>query len=406
MFLRAVAAFRERITLRILLLVSLVFRLALLLYGEWQDSRFAVKFTDIDYHVFSDASRHVIHGDSPFLRATYRYTPLLAFMLVPNHLLFFSFGKTLFIFCDLLVGFIINEILRLKGVKRHSRLLSVSVWLLNPLTATVSARGNAESFLAVLVLLSLLCLLRGRVTLSAVSYGAAVHVKIFPAIYSLPILLYLQDRDNPTPRGSCNEPLFKPSGSVVSLLKWIRGFPNVHQLRYVVVSTAVFFSLTGIFYLLYGSEFVHEAYLYHVTRRDIKHNFSPYFYLLYLIQGTGLSLPVGLLAFLPQVGLLLAAAISLHRDIVFCCFVQTFVFVTFNKVCTSQYFLWYLCLLPLVLPFSNMGLRQWTAITTLWFTGQVRMCTMRENLFFNYIHVGHAVCNVDSYFLKPSILKV
>ena len=95
----------------------------------------------------------------------------------------------------------------------------------------------------------------------------------------------------------------------------------------------------------YGSEFVHEAYLYHVTRRDIKHNFSPYFYLLYLIQGTSLSLPVGLLAFLPQVGLLLAAAISLHRDIVFCCFVQTFVFVTFNKVCTSQvYYIDIMCI--------------------------------------------------------------
>ena len=251
MFLRAVAALRERITLRVLLLVSLVFRLALLLYGEWQDSRFAVKFTDIDYHVFSDASRYVIHGESPFLRATYRYTPLLAFMLVPNHLLFFSFGKVLFILCDLLVGLIINEILRLKGVKRHSRLLSVSVWLLNPLTATVSARGNAESFLAVLVLLSLLCLLRGRVTLSAVTYGAAVHVKIFPAIYSLPILLYLQDRDNPGAGSSCHKRLFKPSSSVVSLLlKRTRGFPNVQQLRYVVVSSAVFFSLTGIFYLL------------------------------------------------------------------------------------------------------------------------------------------------------------
>ena len=86
----------------------------------------------------------------------------------------------------------------------------------------------------------------------------------------------------------------------------------------------------------YGSEFIQEAYLYHVTRRDIKHNFSPYFYLLYLIQGTRLSLPVGLLAFLPQASLLLTAAIRLHRDILFCCFVQTFLFVSFNKVCTSQ----------------------------------------------------------------------
>ena len=241
---QAVAAFGERVTLRVLLLVSLFFRVALLLYGEWQDARFAVKFTDIDYHVFSDASRHVFQGESPFLRATYRYTPLLAFMLVPNHLLFFSFGKLLFIICDLLVGFITYEILRLKGVKRHSRLLSVTVWLLNPLTATVSARGNAESFLAVLVLFSLLCLLRGQLTLSALAFGAAVHVKIFPIIYSLPILLFLQDSGS-----SGQGPQFNLNTSD-SLLKIVLRFPNISQLRYVAVSVALFLSLTGIFYLL------------------------------------------------------------------------------------------------------------------------------------------------------------
>ena len=47
----------------------------------------------------------------------------------------------------------------------------------------------------------------------------------------------------------------------------------------------------------------------------------------------------------------------------FCLFCQTFIFVVYNKVCTSQYFLWYLSLFPLVIP--RLQLTKYEAITSL-----------------------------------------
>ena len=159
----------------------------------------------------------------------------------------------------------------------------------------------------------------------------------------------------------------------------------------------------------YGWEFVNQAYVYHLTRKDIHHNFSMYFYMLYLTQGSWLSSLAGMVTFLPQFLLVQAAAVVLHQDPPFCCFIQTLIFVTFNKVCTSQvsclpvsllasihykagtprsslcsetftylssqYFLWYLCFLPISL---NQTCLQWAeAVTmaTLWFIGQVKQCS-------------------------------
>lgn len=58
---------------------------------------------------------------------------------------------------------------------------------------------------------------------------------------------------------------------------------------------------------------------------------------------------LGLWAFLPQLVLLLAYALALHKHLPMCWLLQTMAFVAFNKVSTAQYFLWYFSLVPLVL---------------------------------------------------------
>ena len=36
-----------------------------------------VKFTDIDYKIYTDAAEQILKGDSPYDRHTYRYSPLV-----------------------------------------------------------------------------------------------------------------------------------------------------------------------------------------------------------------------------------------------------------------------------------------------------------------------------------------
>ncbi|KAJ3354993.1 hypothetical protein HDU83_004164 [Entophlyctis luteolus] len=346
------------------LVAAIALRVLLAAFGFVQDTvlRSPVKYTDIDYAVFSDAASLVRNGLSPYLRATYRYTPLLA------HALALVNGKFLFCACDLLAAFFISKInICIANKQRHSPVrlnsqstprtksrnrkhavqdiqssrninitLEASLWALNPFVAVISTRGNAESIIAALVLATVWALLENRIVFAAIVFGLAVHLKLK---FSELMATAQQDWNR------------KDSKSIMSFFSRAR-------LTFGIISASVFIILGMIFYSMYGHEFLEHTYLYHITRQDHRHNFSAYFYYLYLASTSSDSKLSGLLAFAPQVAVSSFVAISAakHGDIAFALFAQTFAFVMLNKVVTSQYFMWYMCFLPIVLQQSELVL--------------------------------------------------
>ncbi|KAJ1678181.1 GPI mannosyltransferase 1, partial [Spiromyces aspiralis] len=310
---------------------GLALRLGMLLYGLWMDTHFAVKYTDIDYHVFTDAARYVFDGHSPYLRSTYRYTPLLAWALTPNMWLNPSFGKLLFIAFDCVVGYLIHRILIMRGVGAKQSTMLAALWMLNPQVANISSRGSAESMIGAATLLSFYCLMKKQLGTSAVIFGLAVHLKLYPIIYALPLLVVLDKPVfEPRPPRSSSPPC---SGSIIERLV---GWSNIYRVKFAIISASTFFALNLLMFYIYGYEFLDETYLYHVVRKDHRHNFSIWFLPIYLnLQNQSDSL-IGLASFVPQLLVVAVLGVKFGKDLFFAVFIQTFAFVTYNKVCTAQ----------------------------------------------------------------------
>jgi len=179
---------------------AILLRVILLFYGRWQDANSPMKYTDIDYLVFTDAARFVSQGESPYERATYRYTPLLAWLLypttlhselIPNHV-WFDFGKVLFAAGDIVTGWLVMRILiQTYQMSVERSLRYASLWLLNPMVANISTRGSSEGLLAVIVVALLWSVLQRRIVLAGVLLGFGVHFKIYPFIYASSIWWWL-----------------------------------------------------------------------------------------------------------------------------------------------------------------------------------------------------------------------
>ena len=322
---------------------SILLRVILLFYGLFQDKYSALPYTDIDYYVFTDAARYVSFGQSPYLRETYRYTPLLAWILVPtagSGVAWFSFGKVTFAVADIVAGWLTFLVLRSTSGGRMSTVTAMkyaSIWLLNPTVATISTRGSSEGLLGVMVVAVIWAVLNRYVVLAGALLGLAVHFKIYPFIYGISIIWYLEadriENSNDLSAGDIH---------VSTIWRKSRAFFTPDRITFLLSSLATFAALNYLMYTVYGEPFIVHTYLYHLKRIDHRHNFSPYNTLLHLVSAIPRSPPGSLrfesLAFVPQLflsAIFIPFALA-KKDLAGTMLVQTFAFVTFNKVCTSQ----------------------------------------------------------------------
>jgi len=213
---------------------AIILRVVLLFYGLLQDAYSPIKYTDIDYYVFTDASRFTAQGGSPYDRDTYRYTPLLAWLLVPTtwYSWSFSLGKVAFAIGDLVAGWLIWLTLRsTPGMSSERALKFACIWLLNPMVATISTRGSSEGLLGVMVMVILWAITRGYVKLAGAVLGLGVHFKIYPFIYAASIVWRLDDSSLRS---------LKQSSKSSKITQRIVTFMNPDRISLVLTSMGVF----------------------------------------------------------------------------------------------------------------------------------------------------------------------
>lgn len=269
---------------RVVFTAAVLLRVSLLEYGYWQDHYSAVKYTDIDYFVFTDAARNVAQGQSPYLRDTYRYTPLLAWLLVPTTWsnAWFAFGKVLFSAGDILTGWLMTVILRDHGGMSNDRAIRLStIWLLNPMVATISTRGSSEGLLAVMVMALLWAALQRRVLLAGFFLGLGVHFKIYPFVYAVSIAWWLDSR-------SPNVVEARKESSQVSISSRFKSLMTPARITFAVSSAATFAALNGFMFLMCveafaSSELCNRA---KITIDTVSHSWSIHSSIILFVQIT------------------------------------------------------------------------------------------------------------------------
>jgi phosphatidylinositol glycan class M len=300
-----------------------------------------LRYTDVDYDVLKDGARATAQGGSPFQRATYRYSPIVAWPLLLDIKTGLPLAKLVFCVFDVLLGNAMGRLASHRGASSHVRLL----WLFNPISIVLCTRGSWD---AVSVYLVVKALLSKRSPVKAgLLLGLATHLRLYPVIYAAPFLYNF-----------CFEARRR--------ITWGRA------LAFCVAFASGLLAPTLYAYRAYGAVYVEEALLYHLRRADHRHSFSVFWLPIYLsraLRDESLSLLLKAAPFAAHFLLQAASLLALKHDMEACALAQTLLFVAANKVCTAQYFCWWLPLLIVVVDDWRRilkPLRNWVLSCGLW----------------------------------------
>jgi len=473
---------------------AIVIRMFLVILSEIL-SKFNFSYTDMNYQVLNDGAKHLLSIESPYNRETYRDSPILAMMMIPNNIINFNCGKMIFVIIDILNGVFIEVLLNLQNYNRKNNLahkdklnklnkeiptenipifesninfsdnssnistnnsnsttnnnlntqnnsaekaaakineifeilkkiidnpfsISSLFYLYNPFIINICTRGNADCLIIFFMLISLIFIELRIYSLAGVFYGLAIHFKIYPLVYAPAILLYIITRRHNT-FGEIDNQNFDNQNSVQissksktsivknpitiitnlifsffsiyfylniihsiyrkirnfyacifrnlgKLMKFIfKFFLNFNAIVFFAFALIIYVNLFGFFYLFFGQKFAYQYLIYQIAGKDFRMNYSIFSYLMSLVNASNFGKILSLLACLPQFILLFFTTIFMFRDLNNCLIIITWIFVSFNRAVTSHNHLWYISLIPLIMPFNKMFLQKKVKATVL-----------------------------------------
>lgn len=404
---------------------GLVIRFIIIIISDLLESFNIFSYSDIDYTVFTDGAYYVSKNQSPFKRETYRYSPIMAYVMLPNIYIHRTIGKYIFSICDVYSGYLIEALLRKQTKSKNENEFQFNSCLqyYNPLSIIICTRGSSDSLVIFIILKIVILIEENKIFSAGLLFGFAVHFRIYPIIYSLCLFFYILFKGNNFDKVKYikNDNEYKVLTIVINFIKnGLNSFQFLIEVLmkkkkepvlFVFVSVFIFLICNLIFYFIYGNEYIHEALLYHFIRKDHRHNYSLYNYMIYLTYTSSLSKIVSLLAFIPQMTLILVFSCIFFNNINFCLVLITMIFVHFNKVVTAQYFLWYFSLFPLIINQNSFFHKKkgmicfglWFIIEGIWNYYAHLLEYKRVNTFREMFYIEVLFFGISSYIIKELV---